>query len=352
MSERDVGAHDALQPVRVAVLGYGYWGPKHVRVLRQLRNVEVSIVDPDPERRALATHLQPGSRVTGDFDEIADDVDAVVVATPVRTHATLALDALDAGKDVLVEKPLAASDAECTTMIERAARRGAVLMTGHTFQYNAAVLRLHDIMHSGGLGNVYYIDAARLNLGIFQPDVNVLWDLAPHDLSILNYLTGRMPDEITAWGHGHLRRDREDVAYLRLAYGEPDMMAYVRVSWLDPCKVRRVTVVGSDKMVVYNDISVTERLRIYDAKVNLCDDEGEGVEQMPLTYHYGDIVTPFVAFEEPLAVQDQHFIDCVRTRTRPLTDGEAGRAVVRLLEAASRSLCTGRPVRFDADASR
>jgi predicted dehydrogenase len=303
-------------------------------VLRGLPGVEVAVAELDPSRRAAAAAALPDVEIVGDMSQFLPDVDAIVVATQVGRHHELALAALNAGKHVLVEKPLAASSRQCEELISAADDAGVHLMVGHTFEYNPAVHKLRDIVQSGELGDVLYIDAARLNLGIYQPDINVVWDLAPHDISILNFLLGTTPTSVSSWGRANARAGREDVAYLHLEYEE--IAAYIRVSWLDPCKVRRVTVVGRDKMVVYNDLAPVERIRIYDSSVraNPCD----GEQDMPMTYHYGDIVTPYVAFEEPLAVQDRHFIECLRFGTTPMTDGVTGLAVVRVLEAASAAL--------------
>jgi predicted dehydrogenase len=218
-----------------------------------------------------------------------------------------------------------------------------VLMAGHTFEYNAAVCKLHQLIRDGELGEICYIDTARLNLGLYQQDVNVIWDLAPHDISILNLLLGRRPVSISAWGDTHVTDALEDVAYLQLRYAEPSLSAYIHVSWLDPCKVRRVTVVGTEKMAVYDDLSHTERIRIYDVGVTPASDGG-AMHAVPMSYRYGDIVSPYIPFEEPLALQDAHFIHCIREGTGPRTDGVSGMAVVRVLEAATQALRLGREV--------
>ena len=219
-------------------------------------------------------------------------------------------------------------------------------MAGHTFEYNTAVWKLRDIVDSGELGEVCYIDTARLNLGLYQLDVNVIWDLAPHDISIVNFLLGRSPDRVSAWGNSHASGRTEDVAHLQLRYLDANITAYMHVSWLDPCKVRRVTVVGTEKMVVYNDLSSNERIRIYDSGVEPSS-VSDSMHALPMNYRWGDIVSPFVSFEEPLAVQDAHLIDCVRTGARPRTDGESGLAVVRVLEAADTALHSGHEIALD-----
>jgi predicted dehydrogenase len=331
--------------LHVGVVGYGYWGSKHVRLLTSTPDVAVTVVDTSPARLAQAARAFPTARVECHFADALPLVDAVVVATPPRTHAELALEAILAGRHVFVEKPLATSVADCRALIDSANDTGVVLMVGHTFEYNAAVLRLRELINSGELGEICYIDSARLNLGLYQQDVNVIWDLAPHDISIINLLLGRGPSSVSAWGHAHATGVLEDVAYLQLRYTDPSVNAYVHVSWLDPDKVRRVTVVGTEKMAVYNDVSHNERIRIYDVGVT-ASSEADAMHAMPMSYRYGNIVSPYIPFEEPLALQDTHFVQCIREGTRPRTDGSSGMAVVRVLEAASRALALGREVQL------
>jgi predicted dehydrogenase len=274
-------------------------------------------------------------------------VDAVVVATPPSTHVAVGLQAIEAGKHVLVEKPLAPTSDGARRLERAAAAAGVVLMVGHTFEYNPAVRKLRELIQSEELGEVYYIDSARLNLGLYQNDVNVILDLAPHDISIINHVLGRQPIAAQAWASRHAHRKFEDVAYLRLFYDDffddRGLSANIHVSWLDPCKVRRVTAVGSQKMAVYDDLAVDERIRVLDKGVCLPPDGGN-MTQPPLSYRYGDIVVPFISPDEPLAVQDRHFIECIATGSRPLTDGANGLAVVEALEAAELSRRLGRPV--------
>jgi predicted dehydrogenase len=295
----------------VAVVGYGYWGSKHARIFSARPDVAVTLVDSDPGRLAEAQATFPSARLTSTLDEALPTVDAVVIATPPRTHGPLALAALSADRHVLVEKPLATSVAQCQALIAEADARDLVLMTGHTFEHNAAVWKLRELAVNGELGELRYIDTARLNLGLYQQDVNVVWDLAPHDISIINHILGRNPKAVSAWANRHGNTVMEDVAYLQLQYDDPELSAYVHVSWLDPCKVRRVTVVGTEKMAVYNDVSLNERIRIYDVGVTE-DASEETMHTVPVNYRYGDIVSPYIPMEEPLAVQDAHFIDCVR----------------------------------------
>lgn len=339
--------------MRIGVVGCGYWGSKHVRVLEGIDEVtSVVAIDAREER---TTALRRSFPRLSCYPSLAhaldrDAVDAVVVATPPHTHTAIAIEALRAGKHVLVEKPFATSVADADTMIAEATRAGGVLMAGHTFEFNPAVHRLRELMSNAELGQTCYIDTARLNLGLYQSDVNVFWDLAPHDVSIVNYLLGSPPTRVHAWGLKNAHADHEDVGYLRLEYGHVGVTANVHVSWLDPCKVRRVTVVGSDKMAVYNDLHDQERLRVYDKGVVTAAVD-PSLHGMPASYRYGDITSPYIDFREPLALQDEHFVACIRGGLHPLVDGESGRAVVSVLEAAARSLAEDRAVPIEETAA-
>jgi predicted dehydrogenase len=266
----------------------------------------------------------------------------MVIATPPETHAPLAMRAMRGGKSVLIEKPLATSTVDAKQLVDTADRLGLVLAVGHTFEYNAGVWKLRDLLDSEELGRIHYIDSARLNLGLYQSDVNVIWDLAPHDISICNYILRSTPSVVEAWGSRHAHSYLEDVAHIRLVYENPKVTADIRVSWLDPCKVRRTTVVGSAKMAVYNDMSPDERVRVYDKGV--VPGDAPALAQMPMSYRVGDIQSPYLRFEEPLLVQDREFASCVASGERPATDGPNGLAVVQALEAAQISLRTRRAV--------
>jgi predicted dehydrogenase len=330
------------------VVGCGYWGSKHVRVLNALDEIgEVLLVDSREDRlRDLARSYRTAPRFTSLTDALPQ-ADAVVVATPPSTHVPIALQVIEAGKHVLVEKPLAPATAGARRLISAASRAGVVLMVGHTFEYNPAVRKLRELVRSRELGEIYYLDSARLNLGLYQDDVNVILDLAPHDVSIINHVLGRKPTAVQAWAARHAHRRFEDVAYLRLFYDElfdgRGLSANIHVSWLDPSKVRRVTAVGSEKMAVYDDLAQDERIRILDKGVYL-PDTGGNLTQPPMSYRYGDILVPFVAADEPLALQDRHFVECISSNSVPLTDGKNGLAVVEVLEAAQLSCRLGRPV--------
>ena len=339
------------RPVRVAVVGYGYWGSKHVRVLSGRNDVSVVVVDESEERREAAATHHRGIGTASCLADALDVVDAVIVATPPTSHAKLALTALHAGRHVLVEKPLATCAADAEDLVAQAAESGVTLMTGHTFEYNSAVAKLKEVVSSGTLGRVLYIDAARLSLGRYQPDVDVVWDLAPHDISILSHLLDELPSAVSVWKQRNIGDRFADVAYLRMYFERAATHAVVHVSWLDPCKVRRVTVVGDQRMAVYNDLSDNERIRIYDSGVDVRGFEADGTARsMPVTYRSGDIVSPYLYFDEPLQVQDNHFVDCVRTGSRPNTPGERGLDIVRVLEAADAADVSGgiEPVRARA----
>jgi predicted dehydrogenase len=332
---------------RVAVVGCGYWGSKHVRVLHSTADVaEVALVDGRQDRLESVARSYKLAPRYADLHSALPHIDAVVVATPPSTHVAVALEAIEAGKHVLVEKPLAPNSSGARQLIQAATEAGVTLMVGHTFEYNPAVRKLRELVRNQELGELYYIDSARLNLGLYQTDVNVILDLAPHDISIINNVLGRKPVAVQAWAARHAHRRFEDVAYLRLFYDDffddRGMSANIHVSWLDPCKVRRVTTVGSKKMAVYDDLAAEDRIRILDKGV--LPQDGGNLTQPPMSYRYGDIVVPFIASDEPLAVQDRHFIECIANDARPLTDGENGLAVVETLEAAELSRRWGRPV--------
>lgn len=327
--------------VKIGVAGFGYWGPKLVRNLREMPGADLrSVVDLDAERLARVRAQYPGLQTTQSYDELlGSDVDAVVVATPIRTHFRLAKAALLAGKHVMVEKPLTATSAEGEELVDLAARMGLVLMVGHTFEYNAGIRALRDIVASGELGEIYYVDMARLNLGLFQADINVLWDLAPHDLSILLYVLQRDPVAVSARGTASVTPGIHDVAYVELRFPD-NILAHVHLSWLDPCKVRRVTIVGSKKMVVCNDLQEAEKIRIYDKGVHRPYETDE-FQDFHLAYRYGGISIPHIPFREPLRVQCEHFTECIRTGGQPQSDGRVGLKVVRVLEQADKSLQNG-----------
>jgi predicted dehydrogenase len=337
-------AHDPDRSIRVGLIGYGYWGSKHVRVLAGLPGVELTVIESRGDRLSEAKKSFPAVHVASSLDEVQDALEAVVIATPPRRHGALALQALRAGLHTMVEKPLATSVADAEAIVQAADESGLTLMVGHTFEFNAAVWKLKQIITSGELGRILYIDAARLNLGRYQNDCNVIWDLAPHDISIVSYLLDEFPDTVSVWAQRNVGDKYDDIAYLRLDF--PTASAFVHVSWLHPNKVRRITVVGDRKMAVYDDLSDTERIRIYDEGVALADIDDGPAPPMPVTYRTGDITSPYVEFVEPLLVQDSHFIECVQTGRRPQSSGDRGLEVVKVLTATDKAVATGAPVRM------
>ena len=324
--------------MRVGVIGCGYWGRNHVRVLRELPEVvDVVVIDERPPALAAMMADHVGVLPRSSLRAAIDDIDAVVIATPPESHAELAIEAIEAGKHVLVEKPMATSVADALRMVEAADRAGVILAAGHTFVHNDAVKKLADLVAVGELGRLHYLDAARLSLGLYRQDVNVLWDLAAHDISITSLLLGAVPDTVSAWGDRNTSGFGEDVASLRLTFADLGVASTIRASWLDPEKVRRTTVVGSEKMAVYDDTDVNARIKVFDRgrrlRVRLgCDDP------MAVTYRDGEIRTPYVSFREPLKVQAKDFVRSCWTGARPTVDGRAGLELVAVLEAADRSL--------------
>ena len=343
-SRHDRGEVVLSSHLRVGVVGCGYWGSKHARVMSSLSDVgQVALIDTRSERISSVAANIRGVQTFARLADALPEVDAVVIATPPTSHVPLALEAIRAGKHVLVEKPLATDSRGAALLVQEAAEHDVVLMVGHTFEYNAAVWKLRELIDSGELGELYYIDTARLNLGLYQSDVNVVMDLAPHDISIINYLLRRKPTSVEAWGRAHAASRHEDVAYLRMYYDEIGLTANVHVSWLDPCKVRRVTAVGSRRMAVYNDLASEERIRVHDKGVYQPEPDSS-MTGAPMSYRYGTITSPFISFDEPLAVQDRHFALCASTGLQPQSDGLVGLGVVQALECAQISLAEGRRV--------
>lgn len=325
--------------VSIGVVGAGYWGPNLIRNFSALGGSCVKMVcDRDAERRRYIEGLYPDARTTADFQELLSDpdIDAVVVATPVATHFSLAAAALDAGKHVFTEKPLARTPAECEGLIERADARGRVLMVGHTFIFNHQVRMIRDLIEQGELGEVMYINARRLNLGLFQRDINVAWDLAPHDLSMILYWLDEDPITINCQGKAHLNAEVEDVTTITLSF-ENGCVAFIQSSWIDPKKTREITVVGTKKMVVFDDTQPLEKIRIYDKRVEL-PPHYDTFAEFHYSYHYGDVLIPYSRQVEPLRAECEHFLECIENGTDSMTSGRDGLRVVRLLDAATLSL--------------
>jgi len=321
-----------MTDLRFGVIGWGYWGPKIARNLDSLPHAMVTMVaDADFYRLASLRVNQSGAKTTTlPEDVFRSDVDGVVIATPVRTHYQLAKEALLHGKHVLVEKPLTADVAEAEELVALAEKQRRVLMVGHTFEYNPAVNELRKLIQSGALGKIFCIEAERVNLGLFRSDINVIWDLAPHDISILLYLLGKKPEQIRVQAHAHIQSQIHDVAHLDLTYAN-GMAAHIHVSWLHPCKIRRVTVIGDMRMVVYDDTNPAEMLKIYN--------KGADVHADPVvSYRFGEITIPHIDWIEPLRLECEDFANSIRLGTQPRAHGGVGLEVVRVLAAAQEAL--------------
>jgi len=324
--------------IRVGVIGCGYWGPNLVRNFVEIpTSTVVAVADLNQKRLNHIQGCYPQIAVTKDYRDLFRlGLDATVIATPPATHFRLARDALLHGLHVLVEKPLTLAGRDAQELIDLAKEHDCILMVGHTFVYNPAVRALKQIINSGEIGDIYYVDAVRASLGLFQPDLNVLWDLAPHDISILLYILGREPIGISARGITCVQDGIEDVAYMTLVFPN-NVLAHVHLSWLDPCKVRRITIVGSRKMVVYDDVESLEKVKIYDKGVE-CPPYTDTFGDFQFAYRYGDITIPNIRFTEPLRLECDHFLKCILTHKRPQTDGYDGLRVVKIIEAAQESL--------------
>ncbi|MBU0995304.1 MAG: Gfo/Idh/MocA family oxidoreductase [Proteobacteria bacterium] len=323
----------------VGVIGCGYWGPNLIRNYTQLNRSRVKIVaDLDRDRLSHMKKLYPSVETTIDYMNIINDpeINIVTIATPVSTHYKFASEALSAGKHVFVEKPIASSAKDAESLVNIAKKNHLKLMVGHTFIYTAAVKKMKEIVQSGELGDIYYINSQRLNLGLFQKDINVLWDLAPHDISIILYLLDQEPKWISAAGSSNINGFIEDVAVLTMKFNDK-LIAFTQVSWLDPDKIRKMTVVGSKKMMVYDDVQPTEKIRIYDKAVEM-PKHYDTFAEFQYSYKYGDIIIPKIDGKEPLSTELSHFLDCIEQDLTPMSSGEKGLEVVKILEASDESL--------------
>ena len=339
--------------ITVGVIGCGYWGPLLVRNFRCLPDCRLKTVcDVNSARLNHVSTLYPDiERITQPQQFLNGcDLDAVVIATPVTNHYSLAKASLLAGKHTFIEKPMATSSAECEELIEIAQRNGLVLMLDHTFLYSAPVQKIAEIVQAGDLGEIRYVNCRRLNLGLFQKDINVAWDLAPHDISIILYILGESPIAVNCQGNAHITPGIEDVTNMSLFFPRK-RFATIQSSWLEPRKIREMTVVGTRRMIVYDDLRTVEKIRIYDARVER-PPHYDTFAEFQYSYHYGDSYIPHLQQEEPLKVACQHFIDCIGTLSQPLTGGREGLEMVRILEAATASLkMNGAPVTFSSSNS-
>lgn len=327
-----------LERTRIGVVGCGYWGPNLIRNFHAIPEVEMAVCcDADTERLQRMQTLYPTVEVTTDIEEVlCADVDAVAIATPVSTHYPLAKHCLEAGKHVMIEKPMTGSVTEAEALIQTAEEHNRVLMVGHTFEYTASVNKIKEIIDSGELGEILYVSSTRVNLGLFQKDINVVWDLAPHDISIILYVLGQEPVAVNAQGSAHFREGIQDVASTTLTF-DGDTIAFLHHSWLDPNKIRKMVFVGSKKMLVYDDINPNEKLKIFDKGVDV-PNYYDSFAEFHYSYRYGDIYIPRVEEYEPLRRECSHFVDCVREGESPVSDGHSGLRVIRILEGATKSM--------------
>ena len=324
--------------IRVGIVGYGYWGPRVARNFHSLNGCEVAgICDKSPDAGRRAKQAFPSASITAEDSDIvsAPDIDVVAVITPVWTHFSVAKAALENGKHVFVEKPFTSTTAQAEELIELAARKNLQIMVDHTFLFTGAVNKLRQLIDEGTLGKLYYYDSTRVNLGLFQHDVNVIWDLAPHDLSIMDHLIAKArPEVVVATGQKHLNC-HEDVAYITIYFSD-NIIAHLNVNWLSPVKVRTTLLGGEKKMVVWNDLEADEKIKVYDRGVDITN--GQSVYELLVSYRSGDMWSPKVDPTEALTAEARYFIDCVEKNETPFNDGAAGLRVVKLLEAADRSL--------------
>lgn len=325
--------------VRVGVIGYGYWGPNLVRNLFEVAETQViAVSDMRPERLAQVTQRYPTVAVSTDVEDLFNnpDIDAIAIATPVHTHYELALRALQHGKHVMVEKPMTSTSEQALHLIDEAARRKLTLLVDHTFVYTGAVRKIKAIADSGMLGDILYYDSTRINLGLFQRDVDVIWDLAVHDLAIMDYILPLAPCAVAATGIKHVFGGTENLAYITMFF-EENLIAHVNVNWLSPVKVRRTLVGGSKQMIVYDDMEPSEKVKVYDKGITV-NGSSDSLYKALVGYRSGDMFAPQLEISEALKVEIQHFVDCIRTGAEPITGGQAGLRVVRILESASLSM--------------
>ena len=338
--------------ITVGVIGYGYWGPNIVRNFAELPDARVAwITDLRPERLAQARARYSSTKSGTDHNDIIKDpsVDAVVIATPVGTHFELGMAALRAGKHVWMEKPLAATSEEAARLLDEADRRGLALMVDHTFVFTPAVQKMRELTRAGELGDIQYYDSVRINLGLFQHDVNVLWDLAVHDLSIMDCVLDGPPVAVSATGLAHVTGSPENIAYLTMFF-ERTLIAHVHVNWLAPVKIRRTLLGGTRRMLVFDDLEASEKIKIYDRGISV-DPSPDNLTLMRIGYRTGDMWSPQLALQEALHGAARHFVDIITSKVTPVSDGHAGLRIVRLLEAATQSMARqGRPVTIGADA--
>jgi predicted dehydrogenase len=325
--------------IKVGVIGYGYWGPNLVRNLFEVSEMQVvAVSDMREDRLQQVRNRYPSVEATTDYHRLLDnpEIDAIAIATPVSTHYDLALQALQSGKHVMVEKPMTSSSEQALRLIDEAARRKLTLMVDHTFVYTSAVRKIKEIVASGKLGDILYYDSTRINLGLFQRDVDVIWDLAVHDLAIMDYILPSPPCAVAATGINHVFGGTENLAYITMFF-EENVIAHVNVNWLSPVKVRRTLVGGNKQMIVYDDMEPSEKVKVYDKGITV-NGTSDSLYKALVGYRSGDMFAPQLDVSEALKVEIQHFAECIRTGAEPITGGQAGLRVVRILESASLSM--------------
>ena len=324
--------------IKIGIIGYGYWGPNVVRNFLSTKGAQIiSICDINKDALNKARKNYPKLEMVSDSTEIltSSEIDAVAIVTPVYTHFELAKKAIENGKHIFVEKPFTSSVAEAEELIELAEKKNVKIMVDHTFLFTGAVRKIKKLIEDGTLGNIYYFDSTRVNLGLFQHDINVIWDLAPHDLSIMDYVIQEKPVGITATGIEHFGRGLEDVAYITVFF-DKDIIAHFNVNWLSPVKIRMTLIGGEKKMLVWNDLESDEKVKIYDRGVNV--EDKKGIYELLVSYRSGDIWTPMVEETEALKLEAEYFIDCIENNKTPINDGYAGLRVVKILEASDLSI--------------
>jgi predicted dehydrogenase len=343
-----IEVEDLRPNIRVAVIGYGYWGPNLVRNFANSDTAEViAVSDLDPTRLAICKRLHPGVITSTEARDLFRDsrIDAIAIATPVHTHYDLALAALKAGKHVLVEKPLAQTSDQALRLIDEADRRNLLLMVDHTFLYTPAVRKIRDLIQEKVLGEIYYYNSTRASLGLFQSDVNVIWDLAVHDLSIIQFIIKEVPVAVSATAANHVTGAPENMAHLALFF-DSSCIAHISVNWLSPVKVRQTFIGGSRKMILYDDLEPTEKIKVYDKGI-IVNGSTERSHQLRIGYRAGDMWAPHLTAEEALKTETEHFIECIQKGSQPISDALSGLQVLRILEASSRSIAAqGTPVKL------
>lgn len=333
--------------VRIGVIGCGYWGPNLVRNFNEIQEARITICcDIRQERLDFIKNRYPSIEVSNDYTKVIKDseIDAIVIATPIHTHYELAKAALTNGKHVLVEKPMTTRTRDASKLIEIAQKENKILMVDHTFIYTGAVRKIKEIIESGEIGKIYYFDSVRINLGLFQHEVNVIWDLAPHDISIMDHIISEKPLRVRAVGNSHIDNKIENMAYIHIEF-ENDLSAHFHINWLAPVKVRKIIVGGSKKMIVYDDNEPSEKVKVYDKGVSIKEDK-ESIYETLIQYRTGDMYAPKLDQTEALSLECAHFIDCIKNKKKPITDGEAGLKVVKILQAAQDSISNGKRKRL------